>query len=309
MSTWASCLADEFWFWLVTMAVGLIAGGTAAFRYLHIARLIEDTPASRIRSAAQGYVELSGRGVPLNDAPSLAPLTQRPAVWWRYRIYRRSERNDRSGRHETWQQIRSGTSSAPFVLEDETGSCVVYPEGAELRVTESTTWYGDTPWPSAPPGDGLLRPTSRNFRYFEERIYEQEKIYALGEFRTRRRGEAEEREAAMASLLAQWKQDQPALVERFDKDGDGRIDLEEWELARQAAQRTVLESEHAEDRLARLNVLGRPAGGQLFLIATLPQGDLAKSYRRKALWACIGLFVGIYAFGWILQDAFNSRAQ
>lgn len=44
------------------------------FRQLHRARLIEDTPTSRIRSAAQGYAELEGRAVALGD-PLYAPLS------------------------------------------------------------------------------------------------------------------------------------------------------------------------------------------------------------------------------------------
>lgn len=55
--------------------IGLIAW-TSTFRRR---RAITDTPTSRIASAAQGYVELSGQGRALDDPPLYAPLTQAPA--------------------------------------------------------------------------------------------------------------------------------------------------------------------------------------------------------------------------------------
>ena len=73
---------NDFWFWLLTLGVAVVAGGAAALRWLKIARLIEDTPTSRIRSAAQGYVELAGNGLPLPATKNPAPLTQRPCTWW-----------------------------------------------------------------------------------------------------------------------------------------------------------------------------------------------------------------------------------
>ena len=45
--------------------------GTTPLATLHIARLLEDTPTSRIRSAAQGYVELAGRSKAMAGAPNL----------------------------------------------------------------------------------------------------------------------------------------------------------------------------------------------------------------------------------------------
>ena len=100
---------DEFWFWLLTLAVAVIGGGAAALRWLRVARLIEDTPTSRVRSAAQGYVELAGRGLPLDGTKNPAPLTQRPCVWWRYRISKKTEHGSGSGRRKAWKTVASGT--------------------------------------------------------------------------------------------------------------------------------------------------------------------------------------------------------
>jgi len=296
-------LGEDFWFWVLTLGVAGIGGGALALRSMRIARLIEDTPTSRVRSAAQGYVELSGRGLPLDGTHNLAPLTQRPCVWWNYRIAKKQEGG--KGRSDSWQTVASGRSAQPFLLDDGTGPCIVQPEGAEVVSSESTTWYGDTPWPTAAPGAGLLRPRSRDYRYFEERIYAQERVYTLGDFRSHGPQAGVDLQAAVNALLADWKDDQARLIEHFDADGDGRINLEEWEHARAEARRTVAEQARDRPAVDTLHVLSKPDAGRLFLIAALPEGDLAKKYRRRAMIAFAAFVTAVYAFGWLLQGAFG----
>jgi hypothetical protein len=295
---------EDLWFWLLTLSVAVIGGGVAALRWLKIARLIEDMPTSRVRSAAQGYVELSGRGNPLPGTRNLAPLTQRPCVWWRYRISRKTESGGK-GRRDRWQTIASGTSSLPFLLDDGTGQCIVQPDGAEVVAGESTTWYGDTAFPTAGPGGGLPRFKERHYRYFEERIYEHEQVYALGGFRSTAGSNKTNWPEEVAAQLAQWKQDQPALLARFDRDADGRINLEEWEQARAAARQTVHMERAERPALKVLHLLARPEGDQLFLLAALPSGDLARRYRRRAMLAFGGFVGAVFVLGWLLQDAFG----
>lgn len=296
---------DDLWFALLLLALAVVAGGAAALRWIRKARLIEDTPTSRIRSAAQGYVELAGRALPLADTQNLAPLTQRPCVWWRYRISKKVESGSGKHRRQRWQTVASGRSSLPFLLDDETGQCIVKPDGAEVVTTETTTWYGHTPWPTTAPG--ASHPWfsgERDYRYAEERIYEHELVYALGDFRSSASNAERDLQAEQAALLSEWKQDQPDLVRRFDDDGDGRIDLAEWEKAREAARRTVYERQVERPQRATLHVLCKPEG-QLFLLASLPPGDLVKRYRRRALWALVGFVAAVYALGWLIQDAFG----
>lgn len=294
---------DDLWFWLLTLAVAVVAGGAAALRWLRVARLIEDTPTSRIRSAAQGYVELVGNGLPLPGSRNLAPLTQRPCVWWRYRISRREERD--GGRRQAWRTVASGTSSVAFLLDDDTGQCIVQPDGAEVVPVESTTWYGNTPWPKSEPGRSFTLGGGRDYRYFEERIYEHERVYALGDFRSSAAAAEPDHAAGAAELLAEWKQDQPALLERFDRDRDGRIDPAEWEAARQAARQTVVEKSAQRPPRTNHHLLCRPAGERLFLLAAIPPGDLARRYRRRAALAFAGFVAGVYALGWLLQQTFG----
>src|SRR6202011_3390048 len=106
------------------IVIGLAAGAVYSFWYAFKAwgknRVIEDTPTSRVRSAAQGYVELSGRGILPPCAQSKGPLTGKPCTWWRYKIKERGS----SGRSRSWRTIESGASELPFLLDDGTGLCL-----------------------------------------------------------------------------------------------------------------------------------------------------------------------------------------
>jgi hypothetical protein len=141
----------------------------------------------------------------------------------------------------------------------------------------------------------------RDYRYAEHRIYEHERVYALGDFRSTASAAEPDHQAAVVELLAMWKQDQPALLRRFDRDGDGRIDLDEWEAARAMARQTVLASSTERGPRANYHMLGRPDEGRLFLVAALPHGDLVSRYRRRALFAFLGFMAAVYALGWLLQ--------
>lgn len=296
-------MAEDFWFWVITLAVAVVGGGRLAFRAMHTARLIEDTPTSRVRSAAQGYVELSGRVRALQGAATAAPLTGRPCVWWRFRIQQKVERRTKSGRRESWRTINSGRSEQPFLLDDGTGECIVQPSGAEMLISESTTWYGDAPWPPREQQGQAPRARGREYRYHEDRIYEHEQVYVLGQFSTVGGARAGNLEAEAAALLSGWKRDQAALVERFDQDGDGRVSLEEWERAHELARQIALERRSERPVEAALHTVGKPADGRLFMIAAFPEGDVAKRYRRKAVVAFTGFAIGVYALAWLLQQA------
>ena len=296
---------SDLFFWLLVLGAAVGGGGWYAFRWLHIARMVEDTPTSRVRSAAQGYVELAGRCRPLDGARNLAPLTQRPCVWWHYRIQQKTSSGRPGKRRTSWRTVNAGRSEQPFLLDDGTGECIVQPGGAEVLTAERTTWYGDTPWPAQPTGRGL-RLGGADYRYFEERIYEHEQVYAIGQFRTHSAAGQRDLEAEVAALLRDWKQDPAGLASRFDSDRDGQVSLAEWERARAEARHSVTQRHLDRPSGPALHVLGRPDSNRLFLIATLEEKTLAKRFRRRALLAFAGFAAAVYALAWLLQGVFGS---
>ena len=64
---------------VIALVAGLLAL-VALYRFfirLRRDRLVADTPAVRIRSAAQGYVKVRGKALPAGPQPTPAPLTAR----------------------------------------------------------------------------------------------------------------------------------------------------------------------------------------------------------------------------------------
>jgi hypothetical protein len=295
-----------FKFWLIVL--GLSASAVYSFWYAFKAwsrnRVIEDTPTSRVRSAAQGYVELSGRGILPADSKNKGPLTGMPCTWWRYKIEERGV----SGRSRTWATVDSDTSSEPFLLDDGTGQCLIDPRGAEVFPGASNVWYGPGPWPQGriPDGSGVFgwlvdTFVTDKYRYTEHRLQPHEEVYAIGAFRSLGGVSVEDPNAAAADLLHAWKQDQAALLARFDTNHDGTLSSEEWEQARAAARRQVQDARAAEVQPPSLNVLADPMDGRSYLLAASDGESLARRFRRRAL-AGIGGFVGSgAALAWMLM--------
>ncbi len=266
------------------------------------ARHIEDIPTSRIRSAAQGYVELEGIARP--DQPSLrAPLTGEPCLWYSFRV----ERYSRSGKSHVWRLVRSGRSDTSFYLDDETGRCHIHPEGADVRPRSRQVWYGHTDRPMGPAGgsgSGVLFSSGR-YRYTEERIHAEDYLYALGLFQSLAPASPDEQTAdRMLHLLKTWKSDHQKLLARFDADGDGEISQAEWESARQEAAREaqtyVLQNYDAEV----VHMLARPPGRrQHFILAARDPRRLIRSYRWSGWGMALAALAMVGIASWLLINS------
>jgi hypothetical protein len=284
------------------MVVVLAAGGAAfgfwrGFRWWHQARVIEDTPTSRVRSAVQGYVELTGRGRLLPGEPILAPLSGITCTWWSYQI----EEYRSNGKTRSWHTVATGTSESLFCLEDDTGRCLVDPEGAEVYPGGRDTWYGDTPRPVArPSGIRGFRGFGERYRYRESRLHPGEPLYAIGLFRTHSAPlPGTGMEVEVAQLLARWKRD-PARRAEFDTDGDGVLSLEEWEHARAAARRQVTAEQLEAAQEPGVNVLARCPEGRPFLLGATNEARLARHYRLRGLLGIVIFMAGTAAATWLL---------
>jgi hypothetical protein len=295
---------DHSKIWL--LVIGFAAAAAYSFWYAFKSwannRAIADTPTSRVRSAAQGYVELSGRGILPPDSHTKGPLTGLPCTWWRYKI---EERGNRRG----WTTVDSGTSTDPFVLDDGTGQCLVDPRGAEVFPDVKNVWYGPDAWPQGrmPDGVGVLgwlvdHMVAGKYRYTEHRLQAREHVCALGEFRSHGGISANNPDDEAAALLHEWKQDQANLLSRFDADHDGKLCAAEWEQARAAARKQVIEGRSSDTRVPSLNVLADPGDGRSFLLAASDGRSLAQRFRHRAL-AALVMFVccsAASAFTWTM---------
>jgi hypothetical protein len=285
----------------------LVVAGFAVYcfyliwRNFNRARVIEDTPTARVRSAPQGYVELQGQARSLPDRAVIAPLTRTACVWYRFKI-EREKHSGRSGSH--WSEVESGRSETPFVLFDATGECLVDPRRAEVTPVVRKVWYGSNKWPGGTDQRGFFGALlGTRYRYTEERL-DAGDVYVLGWFDTLRSTD-NSLDEELVMVLKNWKQDQPELVRRFDNNGDGHIDASEWQNARQTAHRQVLADRAERSAQPAINVVrASEHDAYPFLISARPQWLLSDRYRRHAVLALVGSVAAAGLLAWMLVARF-----
>jgi hypothetical protein len=265
------------------LAIALCWGGFACLR---LKRHIEDTPTSRVRSLAMGLVEVHGRAV--RRYALVAPMTHSACAWYRLRKYRR----DRNNRWVLASQ--SDSSHVPFVLDDGSGRVLIDPAGATIKVKTAQTGY---PGQSALIGAAVEGGPDE--KWIEELVYEGTTLYVLGYARPERGIGPGLRERTV-ERLRQLKLD-PQARRRYDANGDGRLDADEWQRARNDAERQAV-AEHLSAQRIPTNahtLIGKPPRGLPFLIAeTHDQMTLSRRYG----WAGLALLIsGLATFLLALQ--------
>lgn len=254
-------------------------------------RVVADTPLTRIRSAAQGYVKIAGRASPASEAPTAAPLSSRPCVWWSYEI---SVRETDSKGNKSWKLQERASSTELFVLSDEDSRCLIGPVQAEVTPTVNDTWYGTQLRPNNPPIPGGFQLVTGDYRYTEHLLKPGDRLCVLGDLRSHSEGATTDLGAAVAAKLREWKQDPRGLLARFDANHDGKIDASEWEAARAAAARET-QTESLQKHIERISVVSKPASGEPFLIAPMSAESLERRERFMAAVYFVGALVALAA--------------
>lgn len=253
--------------WALSAALAL--GGLIGWIIFHRRyRRFTDTPEAPIAAAPQGYVRISGigrvpGGVPLTT-PLDTPMPNLPCLWFRLEVEERDSDNN-------WRRVREEQSDDSFLLEDEDGQrCVISPEHATV-ITSNIEKHNGSDWRSTL---WLLIPGTR--------------LHALGYFVTRNAGVDRPSIAAeVRDKLGDWKA--AGETKRFDLDGNGEIDMQEWELARAAARREVMQERSQAADAPDEHSLIRPPDGRDFIITDQDPTRTARRLRWQA-WAWLLLF-------------------
>lgn len=116
------------WFWLIAGAGTGIFVFYRGFLLLQHKRVIENTPVSKIRSAAMGPVEISGLAV--GPYTINAPITGRPCYCYRTLVWQWKQQ----GKNSSWVKVVDESLHVPFYLDDNTGRLLVDPSGAEMEI-------------------------------------------------------------------------------------------------------------------------------------------------------------------------------
>lgn len=278
--------------WPIVLLVGvMLATLVAMFVYLKRYWLISGTPTSTIASAHQGYVELIGH---ICDTTELlvAPLTGRHCVWYQCSVHRVGE--------EKKSAVYHTRSSAPFLINDGSGECLVYPEGAKIDAEHSRSWHGN----SAIPGttspfsylDQIISPNGsdgRNFRYQEAVLLPHEKLYALGQFSSRGGGRHLPNVTELkGAIIRQWKSDYAQLLKRFDRDDNQQIDMNEWAEVEKAAEQEAKRQRRLISQQPTQHCLNQPAeSSHPFLLSTYDEQRIGRNYAWRAALAALAWLV------------------
>lgn len=277
----------------------LAAGGYVVWRRaMRRSSLIAGTATSRIATAAKGYVELAGVARPISDERLLDPVTHRPCLWFHVVTERRHW-----SKPSKWRVVKQASSVRPVVLEDPSGACAIDVTRADMEHV----------------GPAETIRVSWGVRHRLRRIVNGNRLYALGHLeRLGSGGEGSragdgaadmEVQARAAAVLRDWKKNPAQLVAKFDANGDGRVDMDEWEQARNAAHASVLETLRPAAQTADGAVFSLGPGldpivahasithrlspapdGRPLLLSTKSETELASSQRKRSLGG-LALFV------------------
>ncbi|TAJ92581.1 MAG: hypothetical protein EPO31_13410 [Gammaproteobacteria bacterium] len=308
LTRWAQVSpADDFWGAMTILIVLTLGGFIGAFYYFSRKRMMENTPTSKIRSAAQGFVELEGRGQLLDGPPIIAPLSGITSLWFSYEI----EEHRGSGKNSRWVTVENGVSDGLFLLKDDTGQCIIDPDGAVVTPSEVNIWYGSSKRPSSGPrvrGKRWFSFGIGRFRYTEKRIHPKEAIYAIGLFKTVGGAGMEiDLEADLKELLKEWKKNSELLLERFDQNKDGQIGMEEWQNVREAALKEVTKMQAERHTIPPVNTLSKTMDKRRsFIISAVPQQVLIKRFQNYSAGLISLFFLAGSLATWLISIRTNS---
>ena len=277
-----------------------VGGGWWSLKRMAEARYLQDTPTSKIRSAAQGYVELYGV-LQEHKASLQARLTGKPCLWWRFKVEEYSSGEKRN----SWRVVKSGSSEACFLLSDGTGECLIDPKGAEIRPATKEVWQSDQA-PLTMGGGGLFDwfSSGKQYRYTEERLHQGEPLYAIGGFRTTGASQQGlDMNALQGAVVREWKANYSELLERFDSDHNAQLDESEWSRVRLAAQLEAEDRHRVQSLQPAQHQMGKPNQAQPFILSSHGEDQLARQFYWQALAGGVVCLLGALALTWLLRNA------
>jgi hypothetical protein len=260
---------------MVFVLCALVAMLAWAFNFKRLLGMSE-IPVATIASATQGYVELFGTSKSVT--PTRSPIRGVECVWFRLWIYSRDT-------NYMWRLADYRISEQLFELQDDSGVCRIDPKGAEVFAASRHIVV------------------QHGHKYIEDVLFADKPVYVLGDLDTGSQinTEAEIHKDA-GKLITQLKQSKARLLQQFDLNRDGEIDMQEWELARERAYAEA-RATHAQRLQSEVHLIAKPANKRLFLISGISPHALRQHYRRWVwvhfsffcLAILLSVFIGILA--------------
>ena len=250
---------------LFASGLGLLA---SLFNYWRLLKITE-APISTIAAAAQGYVELQGRAS--TQKPLATPFHGVPCVWYRAWVYANIKDDNLFQSPVSMRLLDYVESSDTFQLNDETGACAINPIGAEVIFFQMHTWR------------------KNDHRYVEQYLPAGKSLYVIGQLDSRKDVlDTAAFNRDLSAKLAEWKSRPQRLLHLYDHNRDGRIDMQEWELARQDATASVKAEQAMHANLGSFT-LHKPSDKHMFIISAKSPHELRSAHKFWA-WLYFGFF-------------------
>lgn len=265
-------------------------------------RIMNGTATSRIRSAAQGHVELKGLAEFMQNGIIQSPFSGNRCVWYHCTIDKRK----RSGKRTTWTNISDECSNQLFRLVDDTGDCIIDPDHAHVIPETDLTWYGDHTESrnQSPAKNRIVSLNLGEYRFRERLIRPATPIYAMGWFKTIYSNVSDESIAEQAEdLVKQWKLQPHRYLSEFDIDQNGKIQQGEWNAIRAEARKQVLAKINQQQR--EYHLISRPDDKSHPYILSALDEDIVVSRKRLKAYASLTLAFLLFS---TLVTLFSIRA-
>ena len=288
---------------------GVIVSLYLCYLFLLKVRIIEDTPTSKIRSAAQGYVKLCGEQKYFIGKPLISPFTQKSCTWYKYEIgqYRRGN----------WIQIECQCSDNLIEMYDETDVCLIDTKGAEIIVPIDAIHY----WEGIGKSRTLANiPTSSTkvsympdpYIYKEYVMNDDELLYVMGHFETVSTKINPlyltfYKEVQIKKLLDRWKKNKGKLLSYFKKDEKDNLTEEEWQVVSQIANKRVNKQISNNLGYYTVNVISNKnrADRYPFIVSAINEIEAINMFQLEYLLYVSLFLISLSNLGWLLQARFT----
>jgi len=251
---------------LLVLATALFTAGFVLqfFSLSKLKNYISDIPTSKLRSVSAGLVEVKGR-ITANEV-FISPISGAECVFFRYRKYKKVRTRDA----DYWNIIEMGEGiPSKCFINDDTGLIALNLKNAEINVKSPAKYTATYKEMEA----GFIPGFFSNIKYEEETIQTGESVYVLGT------AKPESQSIQFGAFLSEAKKN-PANIERFDMDGNGVLDQQEWELAvadlKHDFRKKVLENGQSFGL-----ILDKDSHHNLLVVATEKEDDLLSRLKWK----------------------------
>lgn len=303
------------------IGVEFFLGGTLflmATKKLKMRAKVEDTPTSKLRSAAQGLVEAEGNAWP----QSLELVTNLKSELSVYR-HRSLQKKIKQGKGHKWQTIHENFFNRPFYLFDDSGVALVFPDSATLDCKEVTcswmmlpsqvreNYFAGSPTPdffSSLPTSMIGSIFSQNYRVVEKSIIVGSPIYIQGEFKTTTQThpiKADLKFKEFFSRVTQLRKNNTIFKQRLDQDHDGEVSKTEAESGIYSLATTILNRKVTNPLVAskyeNINIINygqfQKSENHELIIANCYENELLKILRSPLIYLLLFLGVGLVGHG------------